>query len=148
MSGERLPIQGGCQCGAVRYESSEPPVDGGYCHCSWCQHFGGGLHVAMILVPLSGFQFTKGDPKYFQSSDAGRRGFCPKCGCSVVGLFDDVENAVLPIGCLDHPEDWPLAKEGWFGHFYTDKKIPWEIIGDDMPQHIGYGESEFTDLGE
>ncbi|MEZ4308428.1 MAG: hypothetical protein R3F14_10330 [Polyangiaceae bacterium] len=28
-----LPASGGCQCGAVRYEITEAPVDANYCHC-------------------------------------------------------------------------------------------------------------------
>lgn len=32
MAEKHVPITGGCLCGAVRYESTEPPVNGGYCH--------------------------------------------------------------------------------------------------------------------
>ena len=148
MTEKQTPIAGGCHCGAVRYESIEPPTNGGYCHCKWCQRLRGGFHAVMVLVPRSGFRFTKGEPKYYKSSDAGRRGFCPECGSPVVGLFDGVDTASLPVGSLDHPEDWPVNQKGWFGHFYVDSKIPWEIIGDDLPQHQGYGDSAFVDLGK
>ncbi len=30
-------ITGGCLCGVVRYEVSEPPSGGGTCHCRTCQ---------------------------------------------------------------------------------------------------------------
>src|ERR687888_233978 len=32
-----LPLTGGCLCGAVRYEITEPLVFAGYCHCTRCQ---------------------------------------------------------------------------------------------------------------
>src|SRR4051794_41879138 len=31
------PLTGGCACGAVRYEISEPLVSASYCHCTRCQ---------------------------------------------------------------------------------------------------------------
>ena len=32
-----LPLTGGCNCGAVRFEVSEPLVAASYCHCTRCQ---------------------------------------------------------------------------------------------------------------
>ena len=33
----QLPLTGGCLCGAVRYEVTEPLVSASYCHCTRCQ---------------------------------------------------------------------------------------------------------------
>ncbi len=41
MSDKTTPITGGCLCGAVRYESEEPPTDSNYCHCRICQRTSG-----------------------------------------------------------------------------------------------------------
>jgi len=32
-----LPLTGGCNCGAVRFEISEPLLGSAYCHCRRCQ---------------------------------------------------------------------------------------------------------------
>lgn len=32
MANQHIPVMGGCLCGAVRYESKEPPTEGYYCH--------------------------------------------------------------------------------------------------------------------
>ena len=145
MTDSKLPITGGCLCGAVRYESTEPPTDGGYCHCTMCQKESGGFHTVMIAVPESGFRVTKGKPKFFASSETGRRGFCQECGSPLIGLFVGIPSAVINVGSLDHPEHWPVNQEGWFGHFYVDSKIPWEIIGDDLPQENGYDPTRFQE---
>lgn len=41
MTEKTIPITGGCLCGAVRYESSEPSVDVSYCHYRMCQKSSG-----------------------------------------------------------------------------------------------------------
>ncbi len=43
MSDKTTPITGGCMCGAVRYEATEPPQKVGYCHCRMCQKWTGNL---------------------------------------------------------------------------------------------------------
>ena len=34
----KLPLTGGCLCGALRYEVSETPLAIYTCHCTDCQH--------------------------------------------------------------------------------------------------------------
>ena len=53
MTQKRPPITGGCLCGAVRYESTESPVNGGYCHCRMCQKASGGLFTAWVDEKVS-----------------------------------------------------------------------------------------------
>lgn len=129
-----IKITGGCLCGAVRYEATEEPVNGGYCHCSLCQKISGGFHTVMIKFPNSGFSFTKGEPSYYHTSELQKRGFCAGCGSSIVGVYEGDSNVFIAIGSLDHPENWSMDREGWWGHIYVADKIPWETIADGLPQ--------------
>ena len=36
-----LPLTGGCNCGAVRFEVTAPLVGASYCHCKRCQRRSG-----------------------------------------------------------------------------------------------------------
>ena len=134
---KHIPITGGCLCGAVRYESTDPPVNWGYCHCRNCQKTSGGLYVALVEFSPSGFRFTKGEPKLYRLTEWGQRGGCSACGSLLAFFYDEDPAPVIFIGSLDHPGDWPLAKEGWCGHAYIDSKVSWHIISDDMPQFAG-----------
>jgi hypothetical protein len=137
MTIQRVPVTGGCLCGAVRYESKEPPTGGGYCHCRICQRSGGGLFNASVSVPGPAFRFTKGKPRYYRASSFAKRGFCVECGSPIVFFYEGNPHVWIKIGSLDHPEDWPMTKEAAWGrstHAHTDSKIPWYEIRDGLPQ--------------
>jgi len=48
------PLTGGCLCGGVRFEVTEPLRDAGYCHCTRCQRrTGNAASVSGGIVPGS-----------------------------------------------------------------------------------------------
>ena len=59
---------GGCLCGAVRYEATEPPQEVGYCHCRMCQKWTGNVFMAYAKFRSAAFWFTQGEPNFYQSS--------------------------------------------------------------------------------
>ncbi len=75
MSDKTMPITGGCLCGAVRYESSEPPQRTLYCHCRMCQRAGGGPFKVSAFFRSDAVHFTRGRAKLYQSSDIAERVF-------------------------------------------------------------------------
>ncbi len=60
----RLPLVGGCQCGALRYEVTHPPLMIYNCHCTNCQTIGGGAFGTPATVLEASFKFTKGELTY------------------------------------------------------------------------------------
>ena len=138
MANQHVPVTGGCLCGAVRYESTAPPIKGYYCHCTTCQKNYGGLFQAMVKFAGSAFAFTKGEPKYYRSSAFARRGFCAACGSPLVFVYDGNPDAWILFGSLDHPEDWPLTRDAAWGqteHVFIKSKVPWYEINDGLPQN-------------
>ncbi len=129
MDEKSLPVTGGCLCGAIRYESSAPPNWVTCCHCRICQQAHGGLFDVGVEFPVEAFRFTKGEVTYYQSTPWAKRGFCSKCGSPVAHVYKDDPDPIVLIGSLDHPEDWPQEK-----HVGIEGKVPWHVIGDDLPQ--------------
>jgi hypothetical protein len=141
MANQRVPVTGGCLCGAVRYECTEPPLEGFFCHCTLCQKHYGGLFSASLQFSGSAFRFTKGEQKYYRATSVAKRGFCADCGSPVAFLYDDLPDVWIKIGSLDHPEDWPMTKDASWGrssHIHVDTKVPWYEISDDLPQRVSY----------
>ena len=109
MSDKTMPITGGCLCGAVRFEATEPPTGVGYCHCRMCQKAYGhtsGIFVMFIGAQTGALRFTKGEPKYYKSSAELERAFCSNCG-SPLGTRGAKGHRMVMAGTLDHPEEWP-----------------------------------------
>jgi hypothetical protein len=79
-----MKIEGGCHCGAVRYEAEADPEKAGICHCTDCQALSGSPYVAYIPVPAATFRLLQGKPKvYVKVAASGNRraqAFCPECG--------------------------------------------------------------------
>ncbi len=133
MGEKTMPVTGGCLCGAIRYESTEPPNWVKYCHCRICQQAYGGLYAVGLEFPGEAFRYTKGEVTYYQSSSWAKRGFCANCGSPVDHLYVNDPDPIVCIGTLDHPEDWPPGS-----HVGIESKVPWYVISDDLPQRLGY----------
>ena len=52
----------------------------------------------------------RGRPKYFQSSERTKRGFCPKCGCLICAVDNDRTAISVTLACLENPELIVLGK--------------------------------------
>jgi hypothetical protein len=74
-----LPFQGGCACGAIRYESTAKPTMMLHCHCRDCQRSSGGPFSSFVVVPSDAFKLLQGSLRFHASpSEMGgktRRGF-------------------------------------------------------------------------
>jgi len=81
-----LPLKGGCNCRAVRYECDAEPELILNCHCRDCQHLAGAPCTTAVLVPEDKLHIEGELSCYSVAGDSGgvvHRFFCPKCGTPV-----------------------------------------------------------------
>jgi hypothetical protein len=99
-----VELSGGCQCGAVRYHTTQRLNNAHVCHCRMCQKAMGSFFAPLVGFPLESFTWTRGEPSVFMSSEHVERGFCAKCGTPL--FYRNVNNPriAITIGSLDHPE--------------------------------------------
>jgi hypothetical protein len=96
--------QGGCLCGAIRFEVHGPLRAVVNCHCGQCLRFHG-HYAAYTAASKSRVQIR--DPKallkWYRSSEHIRRGFCGHCGSSL--FWDPYKGDTMSIaaGSLDQP---------------------------------------------
>jgi hypothetical protein len=85
-----MNLEGGCYCGALRYEVSSDPMFQGQCHCRECQYISGGQPNVIMAIPGTGFAYTKGTPHQFKRSDLENpvvREFCGDCGTQQMAIY-------------------------------------------------------------
>jgi len=125
--GSDVQIDGGCLCGAVRYEVSAPPFAAEYCHCRMCQKSAGAPVVCWMDFCVEQVTWNAARPLEYESSENVRRGFCLECGSTL--SFRDTRHPQylsLTIISLDNPD---LVKPAY--HIFTDSRVNWLTIDDD-----------------
>jgi hypothetical protein len=119
---DRSPVlEGGCQCGAVRYAFYAEPTSADICHCRMCQLAVGNFFMATVGgVPLDDFSWTKGEPARFQSSSVAERFFCRDCGTPLAFRYLEWPTMSVTTGSLDEPElGRPTEQYG------AESRLPW-----------------------
>ena len=61
-------LNGGCYCGAIRYQITSLPTWAAHCHCRSCQMALGGAFLTWAKVAAGDFEVTKGKIKTIQSN--------------------------------------------------------------------------------
>lgn len=129
---------GGCLCGAVRYEVTGPIDRIAHCHCSMCRGSAGAPVVTFFVVEASRFRFTQGTPRIYRSSRDAERRFCGTCGTQLTFASRRSPDYVdVTLASLDHPE-----RHAPKHHVWTSAQLPWLKLDEHLP---GYPEFTPTD---
>jgi len=129
-----LPLTGGCLCGGVRFEVTEPPVSAVYCHCTRCQRrTGTAAAVSARLAPgslriLSGEELVAS----YVPEDGFAKDFCSACGGALWSRHpEDPDLVSVRFGAFDgDPGIRPSARQ------FVAYAAPWEAIPDDgLPRY-------------
>jgi hypothetical protein len=120
--------EGGCRCGAVRYEVSGEAAHHALCHCRDCQMSAGAPMVAWVAFKTDQFRVTRGEATRFTGAGASQRYFCGTCGTPVYFVNEDMLPGIVDIQSvtLDDPDaNAPTA------HIQVAERRKWmEHVGD------------------
>lgn len=123
-----MTLEGGCNCGAIRYRIDGKPVAVAQCHCRNCQRQSGSAFSVNLLVPASTVT-TTGALRTYEDHDteSGRpvlRQFCGECGSPIYSVTTpDNGMLVVKAGTLDDPGRATPQISLW-----TDTKLPWVAL--------------------
>ena len=121
---------GQCFCGKVKFEVAGPEKYACFCHCQSCQRAAGAVYVPWATFEKSSFVCTAAKMAQYHSSPGVTRGFCQVCGTSLTYEHEDrAADIDITLTSFDDPSRFsPKA------HIWVEDKLPWVVIGDDLPQ--------------
>jgi hypothetical protein len=117
----RLPWDGGCRCGQVRFRVTLPPLITSACHCTGCQRMTGSAFSLTVTVPSEGFAVSEGEPVVGGLHGAARHFFCPWCMSWIFTRAEGLDWFVNVRATM-------LDDAAWFAPFietYTSEKLAW-----------------------
>lgn len=128
-------VQGGCLCGAVRFEMDLPSKWCAHCHCSMCRRAHGAGYVTWVGFESDHFILKTGDHhlQWYESSPGARRGFCRTCGSTMLFESDRWKGEThVALGCIDDRIDRePQA------HAFYDAHVDWMAIDEALKTFSG-----------
>ena len=126
-----MAFQGGCLCGAIRYQINRKYLNAMHCYCDMCRKAHGTAFSTHVIVKPSQLQWLAGELTAYESSASAFREFCPHCGTHVLvhGQTGD-DTLAIPAGTLDGDPQLTIL-----GHMFVGELVGWYQITDQLPQH-------------
>jgi hypothetical protein len=126
-------MTGGCGCGAVRFEITEPFVSASYCHCTRCQRRTGTASSANARLAPGALRITAGEDelRVWAPEGGAEKVFCGLCGSAVFSRRPDGGWLGVRLGAIDGD---PGIRPQW--HQYVAYAAPWQPLPDDgLPRY-------------
>jgi hypothetical protein len=105
--------EGGCACGAVRFEVFTPPRRSGLCHCMTCRKAHGAVFNPFVVFARRDVRI-RGEVQCWESSPGYRRAFCNRCGSRVFG--ESADEFEISMGSFNEPSAFRPEYELWVAH--------------------------------
>jgi hypothetical protein len=133
MAGE-VSMDGGCDCGEVRYRMTRAPMVVHCCHCRWCQRETGASFALNAMVEAEHVELLSGTPELVDTPSESGKGQriarCPTCRIAVWSHYAGAGDKAcfVRVGSLDEPDRLPPDI-----HVFTASKQPWVVIPEGTP---------------
>lgn len=129
-----LPLTGGCGCGAVRFEVSQPFLSAGYCHCTRCQRRTGTASSANARAESGSVRIVQGGEHLRGWVPEGGREkvFCVQCGSALFSCDPgSTDYTGVRLGAVDgDPGIRPQSRA------FVAYAASWEALpDDDLPRY-------------
>ena len=134
-----FPIDGGCDCKAVRYRMRSAPLFVHCCHCRWCQRESGSAFALNAMIEADRVVNLAAEPELVDTpSESGLGQKIARCPACKVALWSHYAGSgpvmkFVRVGSLDQPDLLPPDV-----HIFTASKQPWVVLSQDVPACTAY----------
>ena len=122
------PLEGGCDCRAVRYRIATAPLIVHCCHCRWCQRESGAAFALNAMIEADRVTLLAGEPELIDTPSASGAGqLIARCAACRIALWSHYGGnrrvRFVRVGTLDQPDYLPPDI-----HIFTSSKQPWVVL--------------------
>lgn len=134
-----LPIEGGCDCGTIRYRLTGAPLFVNCCHCRWCQRESGSAFAINAMIESDRVDVLHGEPGLIDTPSASGKGQriarCPHCRIALWSHYagGGSKLSFIRVGTLDDPDCLPPDI-----HIFTSTRQPWVLLTEAVPVMQAY----------
>jgi hypothetical protein len=126
-------IDGGCRCGAVRYELALDALPSTYaCHCLDCQTWSGSAFSQQTFLPEAALTVTGPVVVYEFTTPSGRSSTQRMCGVCHTRIYNSNSArpnvAVVRAGTLDRSNELNVV-----AHIWVKRKQHWLTLPEGVP---------------
>jgi len=138
-----FPLEGGCDCKAVRYRMETKPLFVNCCHCRWCQRETGASFALNAMIETDRLTVLAAKPEMVDTPSNSGKGQkiarCPKCRLALWSHYAGAGPVVafVRVGTLDNPDACPPDI-----HIFTSTKQPWVVLPAGTPAMPEYYDRE------
>ena len=138
-----FPLDGGCDCRAVRYRMTSKPLIVHCCHCRWCQRESGASFALNAMIESDRLENLGAEPELVDTPSESGKGQliarCPRCWVAVWSNYAGAGPLLkfVRVGTLDNPDALPPDI-----HIFTASKQPWVVIPPGQPAVPEYYERD------
>lgn len=129
-------MEGGCLCGAVRYELTASPAMSGLCCCESCRKLSGSGHAFHAMVQQDALKIRGEVRGYTWQADSGNMittSFCPTCGSPLFGKSAGMPGVInFRVASLDDPNKVSPQMA-----LYTKRQLRWDRLDPALPTFAG-----------
>lgn len=143
ISSTTFPLEGGCDCGHIRYRMETAPLIVHCCHCRWCQRETGTAFALNAMIEAEHVVHSQAQPDLIETPSLSGRGQkiarCPNCRIALWSNYGGAGPILrfVRIGTLDTPDVLQPHI-----HIFTSSKHPWVQLPQGVPAVAEYYEVE------
>jgi len=136
-------IDGGCDCGRIRYRMTSRPLIVHCCHCRWCQRESGASFALNAMIESTRLELLGAAPELVDTpSESGKGQLIARCPSCRVALWSHYAGggrrvSFVRVGTLDEPDRLPPDI-----HIFTRSKQPWVQLPPGTPAFEVYYDRE------
>jgi len=131
MKKEKVSIEGGCLCGAIRYQIDGMAKRTTNCHCIHCRRSSGAAYITWIEYRVNEFKIVAGKPNTYSSRENVTRQFCGNCGTQLT-FHDTMDPAVVDVTACSLDKIDSIAPED---HVWCERMVPWLKLDDGLARY-------------